>query len=83
VSTPVSGSIYVQARKSAAIGIVYGIVAGVADGNVDSVGSMMTRLTLRSVVNHIGDPYDLIEYRFEPDWWVTAIRQRLQYGIGS
>jgi hypothetical protein len=83
VSTPVSGSIYVQAGKSAAIGIVYGIVAGLADGAVVSVGSMMTRLTLRSVVNYIGDPYDLIEYRFEPDWWVTAIGQRLQYAVGS
>jgi hypothetical protein len=83
VSTPVSGSIYVQAGKSAAIGIVYGIVAGLADGVVISVGSMMTRLTLRSGVNYIGDPYDLIEYRLEPDWWVTAIGQRVQYAVGS
>lgn len=75
--TPVAGSIQVQAGKVVAIGFVYGIVAGIASGRVVGIaGSMRTRLTLQP--GEVGPTtFDTIEYRFEPDWWVRAVSDRL------
>jgi hypothetical protein len=80
--TPVAGSIQVQAGKVAAIAFVYGIVAGIASGRVVGIaGSMGTRLTLPP--GEVGPTtFDTIEYRFEPDWWVRAVGDRLAAATG-
>lgn len=84
VPTPVSGSIQVQAGKTPAIGLIYGVAAGIASGFVASLGgSMKTRLTLPSGTPYDGDPFDKLEYRFEPDWWVQAVGNRLQAAATS
>jgi hypothetical protein len=81
---PVSGSIQVQAGKTAAIGLIYGTAVGIASGYLASLGGCMnTRLTLPSGTPYDGDPYDKIEYRFEPDWWVQAVNQRLKAAVTS
>jgi len=84
VPTPVSGSIQVQAGKTAAIGFIYGVIAGIANGYVQfSWGSMGTRLTLPPGTTYDGEVFDKIEYRFEPDWWVNVVSQRLQAAATS
>lgn len=84
VPTLVSGSIQVQAGKSAAIGFIYGVIAGIASGYVQmSWGSMGTRLTLPPGTPYDGEVFDKIEYRFEPDWWVNVVAQRLDEAATS
>jgi hypothetical protein len=75
VHTPVSGSIQVKAGRTAAIGFIYGIIAGIASGFVASLdgGGMGTWTTGPDASQRL----DEIEYRFEPDWWVQAVGQRL------
>jgi hypothetical protein len=78
VPTPVWGSMQVQTGKTAAIGFIYGVIAGIASGYVQMPwGSMGTRLTLPPGASYDGEVFDKIEYRFEPDWWVKAVTQRL------
>lgn len=84
VPTPVSGSIQVQAGKTAAIGLIYGVIAGIASGYVQMPwGSMGTRLTLPPGTTYDGEVFDRIEYRFEPDWWVKMVSQRLDAAATS
>lgn len=74
VPTPVNAVIKVQAGKTAAIAFIYGVIAGIDTGYANiSFGAMETRLSLPP---DNGWPYGKIEYRFEPDWWATAVAQR-------
>lgn len=73
--TPVSGSIQVQAGQTPAIGFIYGISAGLACGNLlTQNASLETQLS--SGTTYQGNPAGLIEYRYEPGWWVAAVGQR-------
>jgi hypothetical protein len=77
VLTPVSGSIQVQAGQTPAIGFIYGISTGLASGDLltlDCGGSLETQLS--SGTTYQGNPSGLIEYRYEPEWWVVAVGQR-------
>lgn len=75
VHTPVAGSMQVKAGRTAAIGFIYGVIAGIASGFLASVdgGGMGTWTTGPDAVQQL----DKLEYRFEPDWWVRAVGQRL------
>ena len=83
--TNFTGSIEVQAGKNAAIGLIYGVTAGIASGTLINLGggTMNTCLTLPPGTQGDGDPCDKIEYRFEPIWWVQAVNQRRQEAAGS
>lgn len=77
VLTPISGSIQVQAGQTPAIGFIYGIATGLASGSLGTLprgGSLQTQLS--SGTTYQGNPSGLIEYRYEPEWWVVAIGQR-------
>jgi hypothetical protein len=77
-SVPVSGSIPVTQGKTAALAFVYGAIVGVASGFVQfSWANFGTRKTLSSGAVIGAEAYDKIEYRFEPNWWITAVQQRL------
>jgi hypothetical protein len=79
--TNFTGSIEVQAGKNAAIGLIYGVAVGVASGFASSGGDMRTCLTSPPGTQY--PPNDMIEYRFEPSWWVQAVNQRRQDAAGS
>jgi hypothetical protein len=77
-AVPVSGSIPVVKGKTAALAFVYGAIAGVASGFVQfSWANFGTRRTLPSGSVIGAEAYDKIEYRFEPNWWITAVEERL------
>ena len=81
-TTPVLGYIPVEAGKTAAIGFIYGVIAGIACGYVQfSWGSFGTRLTLPPGTPYDGEVFDKIEYRFEPDWWVNGISERANLAV--
>jgi hypothetical protein len=61
-NTQVSGSIQVQAGQLPAIGFIYGISTGLATGLLENLSATLVT--------------GLVEYRFEPDWWVVALGQR-------
>jgi len=61
--TQVSGSIQVQAGQTPAIGFIYGISTGLATGLLENLSGTLST--------------GLVEYRFETDWWVGAVGQRL------
>ncbi len=78
VPTRVSGSIEVQAGRNAAIGFIYGVIAGIASGYAQIAwGGMGTRLTLPPGTTYDGELFDKIEYRFEPAWWIKVVSDRL------
>ena len=73
----ISGSVDVQAGRNAAIGLIFGVAAGIASGYVTLLGGLMeTRLfgTTPAMTPFI---LDEIEYSFESAWWVQAVGQRL------
>ncbi len=77
-SVPVLGSINVQRGKTPALGLIYGTIIGLADGYAYiSWANFGTRLTLPPGTPFDGEVYDKIEYRFEADWWVQAVSNRL------
>jgi hypothetical protein len=75
VLTPISGSIQVQAGQTPAIGFIYGISTALASGSLLTLGaSLQTQLSAGATYQ--GNPLGLIEYRYEPEWWVVAVGQR-------
>ena len=79
-----SGSIEVQAGRTAAIGLICGIDAGIASGYVEMLGGLMrTRLVAEPGPAMTPAILDQIEYRFEPNWWVQAVGQRLNEAATS
>jgi hypothetical protein len=77
-SVPVSGSIDVTQGKSAALGFIYGTIVSVATGYVQFLwGNFGTRRYLAPGQVASYTDYDKIEYRFEPEWWIKAVAQRL------
>jgi hypothetical protein len=75
VLTPISGSIQVHAGQTPAIGFIYGISTGLDSGDLLTLGaSLQTQLSAGTTYQ--GNPSGLIEYRYEPDWWVVAVGQR-------
>lgn len=75
VLTPISGSIRVQAGQTPAIGFIYGISTGFASGALLTLGASL-ETQLSSGTTYQGNPSGLIEYRYEPEWWVVAVGQR-------
>jgi len=79
-----SGSIEVQAGRNAALGLICGIDAGLASGFVEILGGLMrTRLVAPPGPAQTPAILDQIEYRFEPEWWVQAVGQRLEEAATS
>jgi hypothetical protein len=76
VLTPISGSIQVQAGQTPAIGFIYGITSGLASGTLQTVFDAELMTQLPPDTTYQGDPNGLIEYRYEPEWWVQAVGQR-------
>jgi len=78
-----SGAIEVQAGKNAAIGLICDIQASLASGYLELLGgSMWTRLVAPDEPSDYAIR-DQLEYVFEPDWWVHAVGQRLEYTTAS
>jgi hypothetical protein len=76
---PVTGFIPVEAEDLPALGFIYGTVASVASGYLQFLwGNFGTRLLLGPGKTATHLDYDLLEYRFEPDWWLTVVADRLQ-----
>ncbi|HTA96748.1 MAG TPA: hypothetical protein VK730_03805 [Solirubrobacteraceae bacterium] len=74
----VTGSIPVAAGENPAIAFIYGTAITITDGLLQLLwGNFGTS----RVVAPAGTPeyrdYDKIEYRFEPDWWISAVNGRL------
>jgi len=73
--TPISGSIQVQAGQTPAIGFIYGISTALASGDLLTEDAcLLTQLSAGTTYQ--GNPSGLIEYRYEPEWWVVAVGQR-------
>jgi hypothetical protein len=73
----VSDSIAVNAGDSAAIAFIYGTIISVASGLLQLLwGNFGTRVVKAGQTVDYRD-YDKIEYRFEPDWWLEAVSNRL------
>jgi len=75
-TTPMSGSIQVQAGQSPAIGFIYGCTAGVSDGELWFFGPTGLLTCLSPDTTYPGNPAGLIEYHYEPDWWIRAVARR-------
>jgi hypothetical protein len=76
VLTPVSGSIQVQAGQTPAIGFIFGVSTALASGDLLTEAACL-QTQLSSGTTYQGNPSGLIEYRYEPEWWVVAVGQRL------
>ncbi len=76
---PVSGSIAVAQGKSAALGFIYGTIVSAASGFVQFLwANFGTRQTVPSHALVGPGDFDKLEYRFEPDWWIRAVANRLE-----
>lgn len=76
ITTPMSGSIQVQAGQSPAIGFVYGAIAGLSGGELGFFGPAGLMTCLSPDTTYPGNPAGLIEYHYEPDWWIRAVARR-------
>jgi hypothetical protein len=70
----VNGSIPVAVGNSAAIAFLYGVVISIAGGLLQLLWGNFGTGIIGGTDYHA---YDKIEYRFEPDWWIKAVSDRL------
>jgi hypothetical protein len=79
--TAVSGSFPVQKGKIPAMAFIYSVRFGLASGSISATGYLHTALAGSSLTP---DPQDLgrMEYRFEPDWWIKSVENRITAAVG-
>lgn len=75
-SFPVESYIPVKAGKRAAVALICGVILNVANGYIQ-IGWGNFGARLKNPPSLGPDAYDKLEYRFEPDWWIKAISERL------
>ena len=78
-SVPVSGTISLKKGKTAALGLIFGVIVSVASGycQLMPTSNFGTRLTLSQGQQVGPSDYGKIQYCVNPYWWYDAIEQRL------
>jgi hypothetical protein len=72
--TDLTGSIPVTAGQQINLGLTYGLVLFAGNGEFESQANFATHRTLPDQQLVPAD-YGVIEYRFVPQWWVTAVNR--------
>lgn len=78
---PVSGNVLVKEGQKAALGVVFGVVIGLAGGST----SLLSANT--SFMTHKAEPYSLpadigkIEYRFAPSWLAEVVKDTIDLDL--
>jgi hypothetical protein len=78
VSRAIFGWLDVKAGATPRLGFIHAVIVSLASGQSSLQGRIGARLTLPDGTPYGDEAFGTIEYRFEPDWLLTAFRDRLE-----